>query len=42
LEAYGRRKTWNALIRRAMTCDYGWTEPAKKYFALYQEALNLG
>jgi starch synthase len=41
-EAYQRRETWQALVRRAMACDYGWGEPAKQYLALYREALNLG
>lgn len=42
LEAYRNRKVWNAMVRRAMACDYGWTEPAKKYLAMYREVIDQG
>jgi starch synthase len=39
-DAYQNKRTWNALVRRAMACDHGWAEPAEKYLALYREALD--
>jgi starch synthase len=41
LRLYQNKPSWNALIRRAMGCDYGWTEPSKKYLDLYHEAMKL-
>jgi glycogen synthase len=35
------KKEWNALVRRAMLCDYGWDKPSKLYLEMYQEALDL-
>jgi starch synthase len=40
LKVWNNRNEWRALVRRAMTCDFGWTEPSKKYLALYQEAIR--
>lgn len=32
---YRDKKTWNFLIKKAMTCDYSWTASALKYKELY-------
>jgi starch synthase len=34
------KKEWNALIRRAMLCNYGWDKPSKLYLDLYNDAMK--
>jgi starch synthase len=41
LKAYQNKEEWNALVRRAMLCNYGWDEPSKLYLDMYREAMNL-
>jgi starch synthase len=38
-DAWQNKKEWNALVRRAMLCDYGWDEPSKLYLELYKEIM---
>jgi starch synthase len=40
-KAWQNRKKWNALVRRAMLCDYGWDKPSKKYLDMYHETAGL-
>ena len=35
LEVYANKREWNALVRRAMACDFDWRVSAKKYLELY-------
>jgi starch synthase len=39
-EAWQDKKEWNALIRRAMLCDYGWDKPSKLYLDMYNDAMK--
>jgi starch synthase len=34
---FQEKKKWNALVKRAMQCDFSWNVSAKKYLALYEE-----
>ncbi|MDD4980349.1 MAG: glycogen synthase GlgA [Candidatus Omnitrophica bacterium] len=38
VKAFGDKKKWPALIRRAMQCNFSWKESAKKYLTLYEKA----
>lgn len=38
---YDNKKSWKALIRRAMTSDYSWDASANAYISLYKELCNL-
>ncbi|MDR2143589.1 MAG: glycogen synthase [Treponema sp.] len=40
-EAWRDKKEWNALVRRAMLCDYGWDKPSELYLEMYQQALKI-
>jgi starch synthase len=40
-EAWQNKKEWNAFVRRAMLCDYGWDKPSKRYFEMYQKVTQL-
>jgi starch synthase len=40
-DAWRNRESWNALVRRAMLCDFGWDRPSKLYLAMYQKAMKL-
>lgn len=40
LENYQHKKTWDALVKRAMKQSNGWEIPAKKYLALYHKVLQ--
>ncbi|MGN0592685.1 MAG: glycogen synthase GlgA [Ruminococcus sp.] len=40
MEVYNSPKQWNALIKRAMNCDYSWAQSAKAYVKMYQELLS--
>jgi starch synthase len=39
--AFSERPAWERVIRRVMAEDLSWREPAEKYEALYQRALEL-
>jgi starch synthase len=39
-EAWQDRKGWNALVRRAMLCDFGWDRPSKLYLEMYQKVIE--
>jgi starch synthase len=39
--AWQNKKEWNALVRRAMLCDYGWDKPSEKYLNMYNEVIKL-
>ncbi|MCL2019948.1 MAG: glycogen synthase [Oscillospiraceae bacterium] len=39
-DAYGDRKTWNALVSRAMKADFSWSVSAKLYIGLYEELMS--
>ena len=34
---YQEKRKWNALVKRAMLCDFSWNRSAKDYLNLYQE-----
>ncbi len=36
LKVFADQKSWPALVRNAMACDFSWTASAKKYVELYQ------
>ncbi|MBU1997965.1 MAG: glycogen synthase GlgA [Candidatus Omnitrophota bacterium] len=38
LDAFKKRKSWNALMEKAMKCNFSWDESAKKYIQLYEKA----
>jgi starch synthase len=40
-EAWQDKKEWNALVSRAMLCDYGWDNPSRLYLEMYQQAMKL-
>ncbi len=40
LESYKYKKSWNKLVKRAMTQSHGWEIPAKKYVTLYHKILR--
>jgi starch synthase len=40
LAVYESPKKWNALVKRAMNCDYSWAQSAKTYLALYHSLLE--
>ena len=35
LDVYKNKREWNALVRRAMACDFDWRQSARKYVELY-------
>ena len=37
---YNDKKKWNALIKRAMSCDFSWEASADLYIEVYEELLN--
>jgi starch synthase len=39
LRAYRDRGKWQALMRRAMACDFSWRRSAERYLELYRRAL---
>jgi starch synthase len=39
-EAWQDKPGWNALVRQAMLCDYGWDKPSKLYLDLYNDAVK--
>ncbi len=36
VELYADKPEWNALVQRAMSCDYSWARSAEQYAELYQ------
>ena len=40
LAAYRNRPGWEAMMRRAMACDYSWAKSASEYAALYRKLLT--
>jgi starch synthase len=40
LEIYQDKVKWNLLIKNAMAADFSWERSAKRYFELYQKALE--
>ena len=41
VDTYGDRRAWTALVQRGMEKDFSWGTSAKKYAALYLEAMGL-
>ena len=39
LAAYGDKKHWEKLVKRALKCDNSWGKSAREYIALYEELL---
>ncbi len=37
---YKNKRKWNALVKRAMNCDYSWSKSAKDYADMYVELLG--
>ena len=40
LELYGNKRKWNALVKRAMNCDFSWNKSAEKYMEMYCQLLE--
>ncbi len=40
LQTYNNRKTWEQLVKRALSLDFSWHVPAEKYMNLYRKALT--
>ncbi len=40
IELYNDKNSWRALRKNAMSGDYSWAEPAKKYIEIYKEILS--
>ena len=40
-EGYWQKDGWPVLVRRAMECDFSWSNSAKSYEGLYNEVVNL-
>jgi starch synthase len=40
MEVWRNKQEWNALVRRAMLCDYGWDGPSEHYLELYNDAMQ--
>ena len=40
-EGYWNKDGWPILVRRAMECDFSWSNSAKSYEGLYNEVVNL-
>ena len=38
-KAFAEKPQWNAMVRRALSGDYGWSKGAKEYEAMYLQAL---
>jgi len=41
LAAYEKKRTWQALMKRAMKQDFSWKKSAKQYLALYEHARQV-
>ncbi|MDD5217552.1 MAG: glycogen synthase GlgA [Candidatus Omnitrophica bacterium] len=40
-EIYKDKKSWRAIVRNAMQCDYSWAASAKKFLQLYDETKRV-
>lgn len=40
LELYGNKRKWNALVKRAMNCDFSWNRSAEQYMEMYRQLLE--
>ena len=40
-EGYWNKEGWPVLVKRAMECDFSWSNSAKSYEGLYNEVVNL-
>ena len=40
-EGYWHKDGWPVLVKRAMECDFSWSNSAKSYEGLYNEVVNL-
>ena len=40
VELYNDKNSWRAMRKNAMSGDYSWAEPAKKYIEIYKEILS--
>ena len=40
LEVYGNKPQWDALVQRAKTSDFSWTNSAQKYIEIYNKILQ--
>jgi starch synthase len=40
-EAWQNKEEWNALVRRAMLCDYGWDKLSRFYLDMYQKVMEF-
>ncbi len=40
VQLYADKNVWNGLVEKAMSCNFSWEKSAKKYAALYEEALK--
>ena len=40
-EGYWQKDGWPVLVKRAMECDFSWSNSAKSYEGLYNEVVNL-
>lgn len=40
IHTYNDEKAWNALVKRAMNCDYSWKSSAEVYIKLYKEIIS--
>ncbi len=38
---YADKPAWNALVKRALKCDFSWTRSARSYIGLYEEMVTL-
>ena len=38
---YESKKDWNVLVKRALSCDFSWTQAAESYIGLYKEMVDL-
>jgi len=36
IKVYAQKRSWNALVQNAMTCDFSWERSAQEYIVLYQ------
>ncbi len=40
VKLFGSKRKWNALVKRAMKCDYSWSKSAQTYVDMYKELLG--
>ena len=39
-EIYKDKEKWNGLVKRLMSCDFSWSQPAQEYIKMYEELLG--